>query len=167
LIFFFRGDVTGFEASRAQISMVHDISGIKVSEHKARELDQETSSRLHSDQKLSLILDLDQTLIHATADPAVGVWMDQHKNDSEARSSFPALHRFKLPGDPHEYFLRLRPFLEEFMEGVAKLFELHIYTMGSRMYAAQVAAIIDPEKNYFQERILSRDESGSTCVLGF
>ena len=40
-------------------------------------------------------------------------------------------------------------------------YELHIYTMGTRNYAAEVSKIIDPDGKIFQERILSRDESGS------
>lgn len=44
------------------------------------------------------------------------------------------------------------------------IYELHIYTMGSRSYAIQVAAVLDPTKEYFQDRILSRDDSGSNSV---
>ena len=40
-------------------------------------------------------------------------------------------------------------------------YELHIYTMGTRAYAENIAKIIDPERKIFGERILSRDESGS------
>lgn len=38
---------------------------------------------------------------------------------------------------------------------------MHIYTMGTRNYAKAVANVIDPNKDLFKERILSRDESGS------
>ena len=41
------------------------------------------------------------------------------------------------------------------------MYELHIYTMGTRDYAEAVAKEIDPEGLLFKERILSRDESGS------
>lgn len=41
-------------------------------------------------------------------------------------------------------------------------FEMHIYTMGTRNYAFAVAAILDPDRKYFMDRILSRDDSGST-----
>lgn len=33
--------------------------------------------------------------------------------------------------------------------------------MGTRNYASAVANVIDPDNNIFNERILSRDESGS------
>lgn len=55
-----------------------------------------------------------------------------------------------------------RPGLSEFLEQVSKLYELHIYTMGTRHYAEAVAREIDPEDKLFRDRILSRDESGST-----
>ena len=38
---------------------------------------------------------------------------------------------------------------------------MHIYTMGTRAYAEQVCAAIDPDASLFGGRILSRDESGS------
>jgi hypothetical protein len=46
------------------------------------------------------------------------------------------------------------------LEKAAKLFELHIYTAGSRSYADAVARILDPKGVLFGRRILSRDESG-------
>lgn len=55
-----------------------------------------------------------------------------------------------------------RPGLSEFLQQVSKLYELHIYTMGTRHYAEAVAREIDPEDKLFRDRILSRDESGST-----
>jgi TFIIF-interacting CTD phosphatase-like protein len=38
---------------------------------------------------------------------------------------------------------------------------MHIYTMGTRAYAEEVCAAIDPDDSLFGRRILSRDESGS------
>jgi len=38
---------------------------------------------------------------------------------------------------------------------------MHVYTMGTRAYAEEVCAAIDPEGVFFGGRILSRDESGS------
>ena len=38
---------------------------------------------------------------------------------------------------------------------------MHVYTMGTRAYAEEVCAAIDPEGAIFGGRLLSRDESGS------
>jgi NLI interacting factor-like phosphatase len=51
---------------------------------------------------------------------------------------------------------KLRPYLAQFLEGVHELYELHIYTMGDRSYAAEVARILDPDRRYFAERIISQ-----------
>lgn len=44
---------------------------------------------------------------------------------------------------------------------MAITYEMHVYTMGTRAYAEEVCAAIDPESKIFGGRILSRDESGS------
>lgn len=59
------------------------------------------------------------------------------------------------------YYIKLRPGLEEFLQSVSKIYELHIYTMGTRAYAQNIANIVDPDRKIFGDRILSRDESGS------
>ena len=43
-------------------------------------------------------------------------------------------------------------------------YEMHIYTMGTRSYAVEIAKILDPDQALFKERILSRDESGSFSI---
>jgi RNA polymerase II subunit A-like phosphatase len=43
---------------------------------------------------------------------------------------------------------------------------MHVYTMGTRAYAEQVCAAIDSDRKLFGGRILTRDESGSECLLG-
>lgn len=63
--------------------------------------------------------------------------------------------------------LHFRPHLETFLERVTSLYELHIYTMGTRNYAAAVANAIDPDGKYFSQRILSRDENSSTSMMVF
>lgn len=43
---------------------------------------------------------------------------------------------------------------------MSKLYEMHVYTMGTRSYADAICKIVDPEGKYFGGRIISRDESG-------
>ncbi|KAI9031939.1 hypothetical protein CLU79DRAFT_730794 [Phycomyces nitens] len=147
------------EITEAGINMSHDLKGLTVSRKEAERLEKETADRLRKDKKLSLILDLDQTIVHATWDPTVGEWMDDEKNANHAATE--DIRKFTLAGSPLVYYIKLRPGLSEFLEKVSQLYELHIYTMGTRHYAEAVAREIDPRGSMFRERILSRDESGS------
>lgn len=54
-----------------------------------------------------------------------------------------------------------RPGLCQFLKEQSQLYEMHVYTMGTRTYADAICKIIDPDGKYFGGRILSRDESGS------
>lgn len=53
------------------------------------------------------------------------------------------------------------PGWKRFLEDAATKYEMHVYTMGTRAYAEEVCAAIDPDKKIFGGRLLSRDESGS------
>lgn len=59
------------------------------------------------------------------------------------------------------YYIKLRPGLLRFLEDISKIYELHIYTMGTRAYAQNIAKIVDPDRKIFADRILSRDENGN------
>ncbi|KAJ2396987.1 CTD phosphatase Fcp1, partial [Coemansia sp. RSA 2603] len=173
-------DVSGMPDSRANIDMFHDANGLKVSLEMATSLDAETRNNLWSQKKLSLIIDLDQTIIHAdaTTDPGFESRLieaykgpqDSSTNSADIGETNEAVEqpdlpsdigKFYLPDSPHQYFVKMRPGLREFFERMSKLYEMHIYTMGTRPYANAVARLIDPESNLFNGRILSRDESGS------
>lgn len=56
-----------------------------------------------------------------------------------------------------------RPGLVSFLRELSAKYEMHVYTMGTRAYAMNVCAAIDPDGALFAGRILSRDESGSKC----
>lgn len=58
-----------------------------------------------------------------------------------------------------------RPGLTDFLADLSKLYEMHVYTMGTRTYADAICNIIDPDGKVFGGRILSRDESGSEFSL--
>ena len=60
---------------------------------------------------------------------------------------------------------RTRPGWKDFLDQTATKYEMHVYTMGTRAYAEQVCAAIDPDGKVFGGRVLSRDESGSGSML--
>ncbi|GAA5893047.1 hypothetical protein JCM8208_004329 [Rhodotorula glutinis] len=88
-------DYTGFsDTSRATISMVHDVGGLTVSLDEAHRLESATTNRLLGAKKLSLIVDLDQTIVHATVEPTVWEWMQDPKNPNY--EALEGVKRFKL-----------------------------------------------------------------------
>lgn len=56
------------------------------------------------------------------------------------------------------YHTRIRDNYQQFLDLISQFYQLHIFTMGVRLYAHTVAEIIDPEGKFFSHRILSRDE---------
>ncbi|KAF2402429.1 hypothetical protein EJ06DRAFT_528541 [Trichodelitschia bisporula] len=154
-------------ASRATINMSHSHTALKVSQEEAGRASEAARRRLLSTRKLSLVVDLDQTIIHATVDPTVAEWQKDPSNPNyEAVKDVKA---FQLVDDGPGgrgcwYYIKMRPGLEQFLEQISQLYELHIYTMGTRAYAQNIAKIVDPQQKYFGDRILSRDESGSLTV---
>ncbi|PYI10145.1 hypothetical protein BO78DRAFT_394237 [Aspergillus sclerotiicarbonarius CBS 121057] len=152
------------DVMRAPIQMAHDNTALTVSEREATRVEEDAKRRLLSNRKLSLVVDLDQTIIHATVDPTVGEWMQDKENPNYQALS--DVRAFQLVDDGPGmrgcwYYVKLRPGLESFLQNVSEMFELHIYTMGTRAYAQHIASIIDPDRSLFGDRILSRDESGS------
>ncbi|KAF3906383.1 hypothetical protein ABW20_dc0104578 [Dactylellina cionopaga] len=148
----------------ANINVTHDNTGLKISRGEAENIEKEAKKRLLSSKKLSLVVDLDQTIIQATVDPTVGEWRDDPSNPNY--HAVKDVEAFQLldegaGGRGCWYYVKLRPGLKSFLENISKLYECHIYTMGTRAYAMSITKIVDPEGHIFGERILSRDESGS------
>lgn len=168
-------DYTGYNyEDRATISMAHDSTGLRVSYDEALKLDHDTTHRLAQARKLILVVDLDQTVIHATVDPTVGEWQLDPANPNykavkdvqsfcleEEQVPPPNWNGPRLAPTKCWYYVKLRPGLPQFLKSMADIYEMHIYTMATRNYALAIAKIIDPEGTYFGDRILSRDESGS------
>lgn len=67
---------------------------------------------------------------------------------------------------------KLRPFVRKFLKEASEMFEMYIYTMGERAYALEMAKLLDPRKEYFGDRVISRDDGtqkhqkGLDVVLG-
>eukprot|EP01134_Creolimax_fragrantissima_P004124 CFRG4124T1 len=144
-------DAPGSKAN-AEVSMIHGVPDLKVSKQEAHRLGQMDKKRLIQQKKLVLILDLDQTLLHATASMHVDQWLSSYnypRND---------IYTFVLPSAPTQFWVKLRPYVRELLNGLSSLYELHIYTHGSREYAVKIASILDESGKMFSGRILSRDD---------
>jgi len=82
-----RSDYIGFSnEARASIQMTHSANGPKVSLEEAQRIERETAEHLLGARKLSLIVDLDQTIVHATVDPTVGDWITEGEAWEERRA---------------------------------------------------------------------------------
>ena len=153
------------DTARAPISMVHDQTNLLVSATQAQRTEQELQRRLLQSRKLSLVVDLDQTIIQACIDPTVGEWQRDPTNPNH--ESVKSIKSFQLDDGPSDlarrcsYYIKTRPGLEGFLQRISEMYELHVYTMGTRAYAQNVARVVDPDKKLFGNRVISRDENGN------
>ncbi|PPS00508.1 hypothetical protein GOBAR_AA20154 [Gossypium barbadense] len=75
-------------------------------------------------------------------------------------------------GKSAKMMTKLRPFVRTFLKEASEMFEMYIYTMGDRPYALEMAKLLDPKKEYFNGRVISRDDGtqkhqkGLDVVLG-
>ncbi|KAG0647131.1 CTD phosphatase fcp1 [Hyphodiscus hymeniophilus] len=156
---------TTTDSERAKINMIHDHTSLTISQAEASKAEEELQRRLLKHRKLSLVVDLDQTIIHACIEPTVGEW--QRDPTSPNYESVKDVKAFQLNDEPRGlasscwYYIKMRPGLKEFLAAVSEKYELHVYTMGTRAYAVNIAKIVDPDKKLFGDRIISRDENGS------
>jgi RNA polymerase II subunit A C-terminal domain phosphatase len=157
---------TQLDTARAPVQMIHDNVKLTVSLDRAAETELLQQKRLLEHRKLSLVVDLDQTIIHACIDPTVGEWQNDPTNPNH--DAVKDVQSFQLNDDGPRglasgcsYYIKMRPNLRQFLTNISKLYELHVYTMGTRAYAMNIAKIVDPDKKLFGDRIISRDENGN------
>ena len=134
--------------SRSNMSHV-TVSGltVSISETEAQRMSQQDAQRLRKQQKLSLVLDLDHTLVHATNDirarrhclerddvrSLILPFMEQHQQQQHAQTAQPVWM---------QHFVKLRPYVKEFLQTALELFEVGVYTAGTREYAEQIALML-------------------------
>ncbi|KAF8689829.1 hypothetical protein HU200_041460 [Digitaria exilis] len=129
----------------------------------AKEEDTEGAGEPPAREELTLILDLDHTLLNSTA-------LDDF-SPAEVRNGFSPttvddLGRglFRLDGHGIRMLTKLRPFAQGFLEQASAMFEMHVYTLGDQAYARAVVSPLDPYAVYFGERIVSKAESTEPFV---
>ena len=84
------------------------------------------------ENKKTLILDLDETLVHSSFTPF-------EKNDIVLEVDF--------EGVIYKIYVLVRPFAKEFLNNVSKYFEVVIFTASIPKYASPLLNILDTEKN--------------------
>ncbi|ONK69721.1 uncharacterized protein A4U43_C05F26030 [Asparagus officinalis] len=121
-------------------------------------------------KKLILILDLDHTVLNSARLVEISAEEEYLRHQALSMQADADRSIFELPG--MHLLTKLRPFVRTFLEEATKMFEIYIYTMADRAYALEIAKILDPDKVYFDNRIISnadctkRHQKGLDVVLG-
>ncbi|XP_037106014.1 CTD small phosphatase-like protein 3 isoform X1 [Syngnathus acus] len=104
--------------------------------------------KTRSTPESTLVVDLDETLMFGSLNV-----IDN------------AEYTFQTAFQDHQYkvYVILRPHVKEFLQSVAKAYELFVYTCAKREYAEKILDILDPQRKLFRHR-LYQDEC--SCVLG-
>jgi len=95
--------------------------------------------------KISLILDLDETLLHSSIVPlpTYDIVFPVHFNSVN-----------------YQVYVRKRPHMDYFMNKVSQWFEIIVFTASQKVYADKLLSIIDPQRKWIKHRVF-RD----SCVL--
>ncbi|KAJ7518981.1 hypothetical protein O6H91_20G017800 [Diphasiastrum complanatum] len=115
--------------------------------------------------KLCLVLDLDHTLLNSAKFSEIepewkhklcaiqSKYRSRHGNGVRKRE----LHCCTNLG----MWTKLRPGIWRFLAKASELYELHLYTMGNKVYATQMAKLLDPTGELFAGRIISKGDDGN------
>ncbi|CAL4993050.1 unnamed protein product [Urochloa decumbens] len=115
--------------------------------------------KMFSARKLCLVLDLDHTLLNsAKFNEVESKYEEPLRKKEEQDRSLPERHLFCL--HHMNMWTKLRPGIWNFLEKASKLFELHLYTMGNKLYATEMAKVLDPTGTLFAGRVISRGDDG-------
>ena len=94
---------------------------------------------------VSLVLDLDETLVHASLEPM-----------EEAHLTFTV----NFHSQDYQVWVKIRPHCHDFLERLADKFELIVFTASQRIYADKLLNLLDPDRRLIKHRVF-RD----SCVL--
>ena len=135
---------------------------VSISSEYAQSFSTHTSQSLRSEKKLNLVLDLDHTLLHATADRRASDLLGTYSDLYTLLLPFMEGHPFYQPGavnltQPH--YVKLRPHLAEFLCGIIDQYEVTIYTAGTRGYAEKICEVISRHvAHYLREKKRDDDD---------
>lgn len=84
-----------------------------------------------ADDRICLVLDLDETLVHSSFTPLPG-----------ADFEIP----LEMQGDTHTVYVKKRPGVDEFLRKAGEWYEVVVFTASLALYANPVMDLLDPQK---------------------
>ncbi|XP_041646631.1 CTD small phosphatase-like protein 2 [Cheilinus undulatus] len=104
--------------------------------------------KTRSTPEATLVVDLEETLMFSSLNVI---------EDAE--------YTFNTAFQDHQYkvYMILRPHVREFLQSMAKVYELFVYTCAKKDYAEKILNILDPQRKLFRHRLHQED---CACVLG-
>ncbi|KAG7348711.1 NLI interacting factor-like phosphatase [Nitzschia inconspicua] len=135
-----------------------------VSQQEGQCMAQWDANRLYRQQRLSLVLDLDHTLVHATSDVRARSYLGHNTNNTNNNTFAAGVRTIRLPlhegtTDPlqlqqpsnhlhHEqqqwaqHCVKLRPHVNELLRGIESTYEVSVYTAGTKQYYAEEVTMV-------------------------
>ncbi|XP_023147410.2 CTD small phosphatase-like protein 3 [Amphiprion ocellaris] len=104
--------------------------------------------KTRSTPEATLVVDLEETLMFSSLNV-----IDE------------AEYTFHTAFQDHQYkvYMILRPHVKEFLQAMAKNYELFVYTCAKKEYAEKILDVLDPQKKLFRHRLYQDD---CACILG-